>query len=544
MKTVDTTGKHTDFRPHIGVDFGNDTLVISVGDEGENCIPLMLPGWTEKIVSGEHGGGSSFIPVRIRFTETGEPILGASAVPEDPASLRLTVRWMRKYVLENSPVRVPGVGSRGMRYQDAGEVFFRNVLARVVRETRRGAVIVFTVPSDAPEHYIQWLGCIAGAAGVPSWQTIDESRAVIAGYGLVPSPGDGFLILRFDELEIDARVIVVEDPFAGRAPTSTSVTGKATEPVGCGMIDSWIARDLILRNRRGWGSTRGQGEPIPPALLLNARDIRSRLICPVTGPADRPGAGFTNVPVPEYSSEDFDRILTSNGFFTALERTIDRALARARSRGFDDHSLRAVLLVGTGCELPAVKDAVRKRFTGYAVHCNRPCDAAAYGAALSVLTAQDPGRIRHDYAIRYWDPAAREHRYRFLVHGGARFPSAGQVARVTICAAYDGQTQLGIPLYEMPSPQGNEISAFELIAEETGGVRLAGPTPDSVVQGRPVPATGGIPVYLAASPPAVKGEPRFELTFTINENRCLCVTVRDLATNRLLKKNEEIHTLV
>jgi hypothetical protein len=55
---------------------------------------------------------------------------------------------------------------------------------------------------------------------------------------------------------------------------------------------------------------------------------------------------------------------------------------------------------------------------------------------------------------------------------------------------------------------------------------------------------GHTPVYLAASPPAVKGEPRFELTFTIDTGRRLCVTVRDLATNRLLKTNEEIHTLV
>jgi hypothetical protein len=96
----------------------------------------------------------------------------------------------------------------------------------------------------------------------------------------------------------------------------------------------------------------------------------------------------------------------------------------------------------------------------------------------------------------------------------------------------------------MPSPQGDGIHALELVAEETGGVRLAGLAPGSVVQGRPVPVSGGIPVYLAASPPAVKGEPRFELTFTINDRRCLCVTVRDLATNRLLKTNEESHMLV
>ena len=49
----------------------------------------------------------------------------------------------------------------------------------------------------------------------------------------------------------------------------------------------------------------------------------------------------------------------------------------------------------------------------------------------------------------YWDSKSREHRFRFLVRSGALYPSAGQVARITISAAYDGQTRLGIPLFEI-----------------------------------------------------------------------------------------------
>jgi hypothetical protein len=541
---MDTTGTHKDMPSRLGVDFGNDTLVISSGCDDGRCSPLVFPGWSENIPFGEPDCRSPGIPVCIRFTETGEQILGVSADCGDPASSLCTGRWMRKYVLENSPVRMPDGGSRGMRYQDAGEVFLREVLARAVRETGRSAGIVFTIPDGAPEQYIQWLGRIAGAAGAPSWQAIDESRAVVTGYGMVPSPGDGFLILRCDELELDASVVVAADPSDGGASPAMVVRGRATEPTGCGAIDSWIARDLMVRDRRGWSSAGSRGVPIPPALLLAARDIRSQLTHPVTVPADRPDAGYSNAPVPEFSREDLALILDANGFFTSLDRTIDRAFARARSRGFDDQALRAVLLTGNGCALPAVQAAARKRFAALPVHCDHPLDAAARGAALSAPSAQDPGRIRRDYALRYWDPAAREHRYRFLVHGGARFPSAGQVARVTICAAYDGQAQLGIPLYEMPAPQGDGISALELVADKAGGIRLAGPSPDSGARGRPVPVNGGIPVYLAASPPAVKGEPRFELTFTIDAERCLCVTVRDLATGRLLKKDEALHTLM
>src|SRR5208337_5506940 len=101
----------------------------------------------------------------------------------------------------------------------------------------------------------------------------------------------------------------------------------------------------------GWNSTGNRGEPIPPALLRAAQDIRLRLMLPEIVPPDCPGAGFTGGPVPEFSREDLIRVLDANGFFTSLGRTIDRALALARSRGFGEHALRAVLLVGNGCAL-------------------------------------------------------------------------------------------------------------------------------------------------------------------------------------------------
>jgi hypothetical protein len=73
-------------------------------------------------------------------------------------------------------------------------------------------------------------------------------------------------------------------------------------------------------------------------------------------------------------------------------------------------------------------------------------DAIARGAAGYAAPAPAQDRIACSYALRYWDSATQEHHYRFLVHSGTRYPSAGQVARVVISAAYAGQTHLGIPL--------------------------------------------------------------------------------------------------
>jgi molecular chaperone DnaK len=52
---------------------------------------------------------------------------------------------------------------------------------------------------------------------------------------------------------------------------------------------------------------------------------------------------------------------------------------------------------------------------------------------------------------------------------------------------------------------------------------------------KPVWVNEQTPTILVASPSAQKGEPRFELTFTIDRKRNLCVTARDIITGMLLK---------
>ena len=140
----------------------------------------------------------------------------------------------------------------------------------------------------------------------------------------------------------------------------------------------------------------------------------------------------------------------------ALQDCIGRALSAMRMRGGDESRVRSVLLLGAGCALPAVQEAVRSRFPGAVVYAGHPLDAVARGAAEYAAPAPAQDRITCSYALRYWDPALQEHHYRFLVHSGTRYPSAGQVARIVISAAYDGQTLLGIPLYEIGGTAGEQ----------------------------------------------------------------------------------------
>ena len=122
-------------------------------------------------------------------------------------------------------------------------------------------------------------------------------------------------------------------------------------------------------------------------------------------------------------------------------------------------------------------------------------------------------------------------------------PSAGQVARITISAAYDGQTRLGIPLFEISNSADAQAPALELVSDPAGGIRLAIPPGDAGTGSRPLLANERTPTLLAADPPALKGEPRFELTFTLDREKQLRVTARDLVTGMLVKKDAPVHRL-
>ena len=243
-----------------------------------------------------------------------------------------------------------------------------------------------------------------------------------------------------------------------------------------------------------------------------------------------------------YTPADLARVLADHEVIPALQECIGRALSAMRMRGGDACQVRSVLLLGPGCALPAVQEAVRSRFTGADVYADHPLDAVARGAAEYAAPAAAQDRIACSYALRYWDPAVQEHHYRFLVHSGTR-TEHGQVARIVISAAYDGQTLLGIPLYEIGGTAGGAGDA-----DRTGLGHRRGCPARRPGTGRGEPGTGracqrALAHPAGRDPPARKGEPRFECTFTIDPERNLCLSARDLVTGMLVKVNTPVHRM-
>lgn len=526
----------------IGVDFGAGTLVVGIaGEDGTGFHTIAFPGWSQEMPGTGSGGPVHPIPALIHYDQDGGRLIGDEVMRAGKAGDPATVRWIRRYLLDESMARIPAGTERQITLRDAATDFLTTILSRAKQECPGCTLVCFAIPGDAPDWYAGWLGGIATASGITSWHTLAELAAVCHGYGICPRQGEVYLILSWDETTIFAT-------FAGPGTTQDlnpageiRVIGSAGDDTGSRDLDNWVAQDLFSRYFRKYTGLKAQ--ELREAVL----GVTGELFRQLAG-ADEARAGcvdpFLGTPVSLLvSRQDIDRILGAHEFLPVLSRTIDRARATVRARESCDTNPVAVLLTGRGFAIPAVQDAIKKEFAGIPVYCDHAPDAVARGAALYQPRTHRMDRINNDYALRYWDPKSREYRFRFLVRSGARYPSAGQVARITISAAYDGQTRLGLPVYEISTAAGAQEPVIDLVFDPAGGARLAGPPPDAGTPHRPVPVNDRTPTLLVADPPGTKGEPRFELTFTLDHEKRLCVTARDLLTGTLVKKNAPVHTL-
>jgi len=521
----------------LGVDFGDGAIVCGSMDR-RGFFTHTFPGWSEELP--DPGGSTPIhrVPTLIRYHDANHHDIGHEVVRGGNLDHPGTARWIRSYLLEESGALIAAGDEKRVTFRDAAYDLLGTVLMKIVTGHQNIRSVVFSVPEDAPQWYRDWLSKIAHSSGMTAFHTIAECSAAAAGYGLEVSTGQSFLLFSCDETALSLR-IAKNNGFSDNA--EIEVIGSARTDNGSMILDTWIAQEIVEKSHLVYHGRQEQ-------LLFDAARVCVPGVVQHLARGDEAIAGFPD-PVSgrpitvRITENDIIRVLADHGLPAILDDVIRRARGEALARGYVESAPAAVLMTGRGSLLSAVQALVRARFFGVPVLSDHPLDAIARGACLFRSRSASSDRIRNNYALRYWDPAAREHRYRFLVHSGARFPSAGQVARITISAAYDGQARLGLSLFEIGSDGPGTGLALELIQDPSGGVRIAAPERDANEGSRPRLVNGTMPMLLTADPPGVKGEPRFELTFTIDRERQLCLTARDLITGTILKRDAPVHRL-
>ncbi|HBE36748.1 MAG TPA: Hsp70 family protein, partial [Cyanobacteria bacterium UBA11368] len=314
------------------------------------------------------------------------------------------------------------------------------------------------------------------------------------------------------------------------------VLGKAGVDVGGATLDQWLFQDVLRQTGRS--DTDEDVRELSRALLVECERAKVRL-----SQSDRADVTVMNpntgaVLSAEFSRTRFEDILDERDTFTQIDQTIRRALNAARERGYQEDNIKAVLLVGGSSQIPSVQRTVRRIFGKERVMLNRPLDAVARGAAAFVAGVDFYDHIQHDYAIRYLNRNKADYDYRVLVKRGTPYPTTDTIARLTVKASYDGQTQLGLAIFEMGERhQQSNTAPIELVFDPSGAARLTSVTPDDSEQRLHFWMNENSPTFLNLPQPAKQGEPCFEVEFSIDGNKRLLITARDVKTRKITHRN-------
>lgn len=521
----------------LAVDFGTSNTRLALWDEGRGeAAPLRIPDVSSLDLFKDGGGPPieiPYIPSLIHFD--GDSVwIGRQVQERGLAEANATFRWMKRYI--SNRLDLPRqIGDKTLSFPQAGAEFLKRVLGYAAVEVDTSEEeVALTVPVEAYEDYQDWLACVCEDIGLQRYRLLDEASAAALGYGVGIQVGDVYMVFDFGGGTLDVSVVRVEaEATAGRR---CRVLGKAGVDVGGTVIDEWIFQDVLKHVQK----TPEDVRHLSGLLLLEAERVKREL-------SDADAAEFTVVDpdtgaalAKGYTRTAFEDLLDERGLFADLQSAVDQALARTREAGYERDHIKAVLLIGGSSRIPSVRRAVRQTF-GDRVRHDRPLDVVARGAAAFVGGVDFYDHIQHDYALRFYDRTKNDHAYKVIVEAGTPYPSDGPVAQLTVKASHDGQTSLGLSIFEVGRPEACRRPSgggLDLVYDPSGGARLQ--QRESAELTRHFWVNEKSPTFIPAKPGAKRGDPRFPVQFIIDGNKRLCVTVRDNQTGSTLMQDHPV----
>ena len=517
----------------LGIDFGTSNSVVAAWDErAGRAETVALP----EIGVDKRAGDElmQVVPSLVHVAGPATTWFGGQVLRRDLYEHPMTFRWMKRYVSRRAvsvPRRLPD--GRSMSPLQAAEEF----LVRLVQDAAvevgggLGEEVAFSVPVESFEHYEAWLRGVAEAAGVRRFRLIDEASAAALGYGAHIQPGDVYLVFDFGGGTLDVSVVRIEEEGGGYGGRRCRVLGKRGADVGGASIDQWLFQEVL--RRCGRSPSDEDVRRMSAELLVRCEQAKERLSVERSAEISAQDPQTGRVLDAEIHRDELEDILDAHHLFTDIEQVISSAIGRAREKGFDEDSIKQVLLVGGSSLIPSVRTQIRRRFGRDRVAMSRPLDVVAAGAAAFVAGVDFFDHIQHRYAIRHVNPATGAYEYRTIVEAGTPYPTREPLAELTVKAAYDGQRELGLAIFEVSEPprRGDE-APVELVFDASGAARLVEAEAHEVHERTHFWMNEDAPTFLIADPPGRRGEERFAVRFDIDDGKRLLVTAQDLHTGR------------
>lgn len=116
-----------------------------------------------------------------------------------------------------------------------------------------------------------------------------------------------------------------------------------------------------------------------------------------------------------------------------------------------------------------------------------------------------------------------------MVPAGTDYPSTEPVASLTIKGVHEGQTRLGLAIYETAHASTRDTAAgLEIMFDTSGGARTVAVSPQRRTELSQVWLNEEQLTFLKAEPPARAGIDRFRLEFHVDAQKRLTVSAFDL----------------
>jgi molecular chaperone DnaK (HSP70) len=524
----------------LGVDFGTSNTVLAIwhADQGE-AQTLHVPDYGKEINYRRHDGSAekiSIIPSLIHYAAGNRRWIGQQVIAEGLYDSARTFRWMKRYICRRSPVAMHFEG-RNISHYDAARDFLAAVLTFAVSAVGPGdADVGFTVPVESYEDYDNWLTQAAEASGMPHWRLIDEPTAAALGYGLSVQPGDVYLTFDFGGGTLDVSVVILDEESSSPG-RRCRVLGKAGADIGGASIDGWIYQEVL--RQKGLSESDPVVKRMSRALLAQCEKAKEQLSTADQAIIDTQDQSGKSLLSANLSRARLDDLLDQHQAYHLLDQTVRRALSAAQERGYSADHVKSVLMLGGSSLIPGVQRLVKQIFGKERVLLRRPLDAVARGAAAFVAGVDLADHIQHDYAIRHVDPAKSDYEYRVIVRKGTLYPTPKPVAEIVVKASYNGQSELGLAIFEM-GERLQPAGPVELVFDPSGAARIRPVSSDDEERRYYFWVNEHNLTFLVANPPARHGEARFQVELGVDANKRLIITARDLLTNKIVLRDHPV----
>ncbi len=444
-------------------------------------------------------------------------------------------RGFKRYLGTESGRTLARASGRAFTAQDVASLFLREVIRTL--EARFGdevTDITIATPSGFYETYRAELQSIirrlkrrglweriwARLRGKPAgivFRTLDEPVAAALGYGV--DVGRATTLVAFDFGGGSMEAAVVRTDGARTAETGRAeVLAKQAVDLGGDDIDRWVLERFVPAALHDWPEWE---------VALRWEAERVKLLASAGSEGD---FTFRNE---AYGKLDYDALhdtLAANGLYARIRELLDALLTELRTRhGVLSDDIDDVILEGGSTLLPEVRNVVGDVLGRDKVREWLPFEAVARGACIFAGGAYVEDFIYHDYALRILPDDDGEAEYELLIPGGTRFPTADDFVTRYYAPGFDGQQHINLFICEVGRVAGRPVEWIERPSGSRHFVpRTAGERAFCLCLNEADPA-------LPLNPAGRGTSPRLRVTYSVDVNRWLCVTVHDLQRKADLK---------